>query len=114
MIFAGMGIAHFAFADRFIEIMPPYLPYHRELVYVSGAFEFLGGLGLLVPRLRQAAGWGLIALLLAVFPANLHMALQPDEFLDKGIPQWVLYARLPIQFLLMYAIWWAMTPKRKP
>ena len=110
LIFVAIGTAHFVRADLFISIMPPYLPLHRELVYVSGAFEILGGLGLLVPRLRRAAGWGLITLLLAVFPANVHMAMNPDDFTEIGVPLWALYARLPVQFLLMYAIWWAIRP----
>ena len=93
--------------------MPPYLPAHRELVYLSGVFEILGGIGLLIPGLRRFAGWGLIALLLAVFPANVHMALNPQPFIDQGIPLWALYARLPVQFLLMYAIWWITRPERK-
>jgi uncharacterized membrane protein len=112
LIFAGIGIAHFLRTDSFLLIMPPYLPLHRELVYVSGAFEILGGVGLLIPRLRRTAACGLIALLFAVFPANVHMALNPDKFKEIGIPTWALYARLPVQFLLMYAIWWAITPKR--
>jgi uncharacterized membrane protein len=110
LVFITTGTLHFVRADSFVSIMPPYLPAHRELVYLSGAFEILGGVCLLIPRLRPIAGCGLIALLLAVFPANVHMALHPDEFTEIGIPLWALYARLPVQFLLMYAVWWAMTP----
>ncbi len=109
-----MGIAHFVLADSFVKIIPPYLPAHRELVYLSGVFEILGGIGLLIPRLRRIAAWGLIALLLAVFPANVHMAMNPKPFIDQGIPLWTLYARLPVQFLLMFAIWWITRPERKP
>jgi uncharacterized membrane protein len=111
--FVGTGILHFVRAEAFISIMPPYLPAHRELVYLSGVFEILGGIGLLIPFLRRVAGWGLIALLLAVLPANVHMAMNPDDFDHLGIPLWALYARLPVQFLLMYAIFWAVKPKRK-
>jgi uncharacterized membrane protein len=112
MVFVATGTLHFLRADAFVSIMPPYLPAHRELVFLSGALEILGGVGLLIPRLRPIAGWGLIVLLLAVFPANVHMALHPYEFTEIGIPVWALYARLPLQFLLMFAVWWAITPKR--
>lgn len=83
-------------------IMPPYLPAHRELVLISGLFEMLGGIGTLIPQTRKAAAWGLIALLIAVFPANVYMAVDTEKF-GKLAPAWVLYARLPLQFLL---IWW--------
>ena len=63
----------------FVRAMPPYLPWHLGLVYLSGVFEVAGGIGLLVPRVRVAAAWGLIALYVAVFPANVHMALHADE-----------------------------------
>ena len=83
--------------------MPPYLPWHRELVLLSGACEIACGLGLLVPPLTVAAAWGTIALLVAVFPANVHMALHPEGYADIARP-WVWWARLPLQFVF---IWWA-------
>ena len=78
--FMTAGIAHFAASEFFVAIMPPYLPLHLELVYLSGVCEVCGAVGILWTRTRKAAGVGLITLTVAVFPANLHMALHPDQF----------------------------------
>jgi len=106
IIFIIAGINHFLNPDFYTAIMPPYLPYHLELVYISGVFEILGGIGILIPRLQKWAGWGLILLLIAVFPANIHMALNPDEF--DTIPAIALYLRLPLQFVLIAWIYRAI------
>lgn len=98
-LFVAAGVNHFVSAGFYEKIVPPYLPAHRELVLVSGAFELLGGLGLLVPRTRRVAAWGLVALLVAVFPANLHMALNADRY--APIPEWALWGRLPLQLPLI-------------
>ena len=106
--FVAAGVAHFASPDFFVAIVPPYLPAHLELVYLSGVFEILGGVAVLVPRVRAAAGWGLILLLLAVFPANIHMALNPEQVrgLDLNrVPRWALWARLPLQPLCALWVW---------
>ncbi len=87
--------------------MPPYLPWPVALVYISGACEIAGGLGVLAPRWRQAAGWGLVLLIFAVYPANIHMALHPEIYAAHGIPLWALYARLPLQFVLAAWAYWA-------
>ena len=102
LIFVGAGSLHFFKPQMYEAIMPPYVPAHRELVLASGLFEILGGVGVMIPQTRKAAGWGLIALLVAVFPANVYMAVDTAKF-GKLAPAWVLYARLPLQFLLM---WW--------
>jgi uncharacterized membrane protein len=102
LFFVYVGIMHFVRPGKFIQITPEFLPYRRELVYISGFFEILGGAGLLVPQTRKAAGIGLIALLFAVFPANINMAVKKLDF--GSIPVWVLWARLPLQFLLMLAV----------
>ena len=107
VFFVGAGVGHFTMTDFFVSIVPPYLPSPRLLVYVSGVCEIAGGIGVLVPAQRRAAGLGLIALLIAVFPANLHMAIHPDGFVAQGIPYWSLYARLPCQFLFIGWAWWA-------
>jgi len=99
VVFVLAGINHFLDPDFYIAIMPPYLPAPRALVYVSGFFETLGGLAVLPRATRAAAGWGLVLLLLAVFPANVHMAVHPEQF--PVAPVWMLYARLPLQFVLM-------------
>lgn len=102
------GAAHFVFTEAYVSIMPPWLPAHGELVRLSGAFELLGAAGLAFGRTRRAAGIGLMLLIIAVFPANLHMALHPERFAD--LPRWVLYARLPLQFVLLGWAWWATRP----
>src|SRR3954452_14130701 len=76
--FVLAGVLHFTNTRWYLTIMPPYVPRHREMVYASGAAEIARGLGLLTRR-RRAAGWWLLATLVAVFPANLHMALHPED-----------------------------------
>ena len=105
LLFVGAGVLHFVRPEPFVRIVPDWLPAARALVFWSGVFEVLGGLGLLLPATRVWAGWGLIALLVAVFPANVHMALHPDLF--PGIPVWALWARLPLQAVLLAWVWWA-------
>jgi uncharacterized membrane protein len=102
--FIAIGVLHFVRPALFVRIVPPYLPWHYELVLISGAFEILGGIGLLVPRFTVPAAWGLIALLVAVFPANVHMALHPELF-PEFTPA-VLYGRLPIQGGLIAWVYW--------
>lgn len=101
--FAGVGILHFLSPEFFVKIMPNYLPYHLELVYVSGAVEIIGACGLLVKRARRFAVITLILLLVAVFPANINMACHPEQF--ASIPSWLLYLRLPLQLLLALWVW---------
>ena len=90
--------------------MPSYLPWPRELVLISGVAEIAGGVAILIPRLRRLAGWGLIALLLAVFPANLQVALHGWE--GVHIPQWLLWARLPLQVVLIAWVYWVCLVRR--
>ena len=103
--FSIMGILHFVAPGGFVKIMPPFLPFHLELVYLSGIFEILGGLGLLFKRTRKFAAWGLIVLLIAVFPANITMAFKNVQFDSFTIPQWALWLRLPFQFLFVWLVW---------
>ncbi|MFC6646730.1 DoxX family protein [Granulicella cerasi] len=107
-MYIAAGIAHFAFTRRYEAIMPEYLPAHRELVLASGAAEIACGVGILMTATQSAAAWGTVALLIAVFPANLWMAQHPDRF--APVPVWALYARLPLQFLLMA---WALRYRRQ-
>jgi uncharacterized membrane protein len=100
----GVGVLHFTAPDFFVKIVPDYLPAHVLLVMVSGVFEILGGVGILVPRARKAASFGLVALYLAVFPANVNMLLHPE--IAPDVPLWVLWARLPLQgVLIAWALW---------
>jgi uncharacterized membrane protein len=104
------GVAHFFVADFFIMAMPDYLGYHKELVTISGLFEILGAIGILVPQTRLLAGYGLIALIIAVYPANINMALHPEKFTE--ISEFFLYIRLAFQVLFIWFVWWAITPER--
>jgi uncharacterized membrane protein len=101
-LFVGAGLLHFLHPAPYLRIMPPWLPAPRLLVLLSGAAEVAGGLGLLLPATRRAAAWGLLALLVAVFPANVYM-LQIHEQLH--LPAWALWVRLPLQPLLMWWVW---------
>ena len=101
--FVAGGVMHFVRPGTYARLIPPGLPSPIALVVVSGLAEIAGGVGLLMPRTRRPAGWGLIALLVAVFPANVYMAARPDRFTDLGLPTWALWLRLPLQGVL---IWW--------
>jgi uncharacterized membrane protein len=101
--FLTAGTLHFARPRPFEAIVPDYLPAHRELVYASGVAEILGGLGVLAARTRRPAGWWLILTLVAVFPANVHMALNPGRY--RQIPEAALWARLPLQGGLIAWVW---------
>ena len=108
--FTVAGTLHFVRPRAYEAIMPPYLPAHREAVQVSGAAELLGGLAVVPPATRPLARWWLLGLLVVVFPANLHMALHPDEVAKMGvpadrIPRWLLWARLPLQPMMMLWVW---------
>tara|TARA_B100000029_G_scaffold72531_1_gene64314 strand:+ start:189 stop:611 length:423 start_codon:yes stop_codon:yes gene_type:complete len=105
--FINVGIDHFVNPDFYLSIMPPAFPMHAEAVYLSGFFEVLGGICVLIPRLRRIAGWGLVALLVAVYPANIYMAITPEAFPD--FPVSLLYARLAFQFVFFY---WAFSVTR--
>ncbi len=92
-------------------IVPPYIPRPREAVAISGAAEIAGGLSALVPRLRGFTRWWLTGLLLAVFPANVHMAVHPDQVRGLRIPRRLLWGRLPLQALLIAWVWRATRAK---
>ena len=99
------GALHFIKAEPYLQIMPPYIPWHVAMVRVSGGFEILGGLGLFLPATRRAAAWGLIALLIAVFPANIYLATHPIEAGAASIAPVLRWGRLPLQLLL---VWWLL------
>jgi uncharacterized membrane protein len=102
-LFLGSGIMHFTHEKFYTAIVPKSLPEPKLLVQVSGVAEIAGAVGVLVPSTRKLAGKGLIALLIAVFPANINMALNPDKF--KQFPAWALWARLPLQFAAIALVW---------
>lgn len=101
LLYTSAGLLHFIKPRMYMRIVPPYFPWPGVLVAVSGVAEIAGAIGLLIPGLRRAAGWGLTALLIAVFPANLYMA----QTGYPGIPKALLWARLPLQGVL---IWWVL------
>jgi uncharacterized membrane protein len=105
--FIYFGVDHFINPDFYLSIMPPSFPLHLEAVYISGLFEILGGIGVLLSKTRKLAGWGLFVLLIAVYPANIYMALTPEAFPE--IPLSALYFRLVLQFLFFY---WAYSVTR--
>jgi len=107
VFFIYFGIDHFINAEFYLSIMPPAFPLHLEAVYISGIFEILGGVCVLIPSLRRIAGLGLIALLISVYPANIYMAITPEAFPEISIE--LLYFRLPLQFLFIY---WAYSVTR--
>lgn len=110
-----VGITHFIVPEQYARIVPPQLPYPFELVYISGFFEILGGFGLVIPFVSVAAAWGLIALYIAVFPANINMAVNSIPI--DGIPQipWLYWARLPFQAVLIaWAYWYTRKPESQP
>jgi uncharacterized membrane protein len=101
--FLAAGALHFLLPRVYESIMPRYLPAHRELVYASGAAEIAGGAGVLMARTARPAGWWLIATLVAIFPANVEMALHSERF--AKIPEPLLWARLPLQGLFVAWVW---------
>jgi uncharacterized membrane protein len=108
-LFMAAGVLHFVAPAFYVAIVPPYLPWPRALVYVSGGGEVAGGVGLLLePPMRQWASLGLMALLLAVFPANVHMTHEAVATRGWGAPYTLgTLARLPFQFVLLGIVWWA-------
>ena len=101
-----VGIKHFINPEFFLAIVPPYLPYHLELVYISGFFEILFGIMILFPRYRFYGSIGLILLLLAVFPANIYLAQSKEAQVAIGASQQIATWRLPIQGLLIFVAYW--------
>jgi len=99
------GANHFRNPQFYRDIVPPQFGSAATLVKISGVCEIAGGASLLIPRLRRAAGWGLIALLIAVFPANIYMAIAPERIPNMNFPRWALWLRLPFQALFIGWIW---------
>lgn len=104
MVVAGVG--HFVAPEVYVAMMPAALPAKLALVYVSGLAELAGGLGLILPATRRAAAWGLVLLLLAVFPANVNMAINELPLGERPLAPWILWARLPLQAVLVAWAWW--------
>jgi len=103
------GVAHFSLTDVEMRIVPPAIPWPRAAVLISGAFELLGAIGILIPAARRAAGIGLFLLTIAVTPANVYMLQHAEWF---SVPRWALVARLPFQAALLALILWSTWPRR--
>jgi uncharacterized membrane protein len=108
VLYVGAGINHFLKPAFYVSIMPPYLPWHLLLVYVSGIAEIALGALMMFRMSSKLAGWGLIALLVAVFPANVHMAMHPELY--AWAPPVGLWVRLPVQGLLIAWAYWYTRP----
>ena len=111
-LYIAAGVGHFVVTRAYVRIMPDYCPAHRELVLLSGAAEIAGGLGLLVPPTRRTAAWGIILLLIAVFPANLWMVQHPERY--PNVPLWISWLRLPLQLALIAWAWQYTKPEATP
>lgn len=105
LFFAIGGVAHFVATETFVRIVPPWVPFPRPVVYLTGVLELLGAVGVCRPRWRRAAGLGLMALTVCVTPANVYMWLNPTLFPDAS-PAFLLW-RLPAQLALLGLIWWS-------
>ena len=110
ILFALAGANHFVHTEFYVSIMPPYLPWHTALVYASGVFEVVLGLMLLFRRVERLAAWGMIALIVAVTPANVQMALHPELYPDYSPA--ALWARLALQGVLIAWAFWYTRPRR--
>ena len=100
------GLSHFFAEGVYIKIYPPLLPYAATMVYFTGVAEVLGGIGLLIPRVSQAAAWGLVILFIAVYPANINMAINNIHIDNIPDGNWFQVIRLPFQFVLIAWAWW--------
>ena len=104
LLYISSGVQHFANAGWFMKIMPPYFPLHKELVYISGFFEILFGVMLFFEKTRFLAGWGLILLLIAVFPANIYLAQTNGAALNTS--PLIAWGRLPFQAIFIALAYW--------
>lgn len=111
IFFIIAGTAHWVVPRSYLPLMPPFLPWPLLLIDLSGLAEIAGGIGVCIPKWRRFAGWWLIALLVAVFPANLHMLMENVPLNGKHPPAWVLWARLPLQGVMM--VWVYVSCVRK-
>ncbi len=107
ILFIATGTYHFVNPEFFIRIMPDYIPNHRALVFWSGVAEVAGGIGILIPFFKIYAAWGLILLLIAVFPANIDMFIKGYQKQGWSLYTYLTLLRLPLQFVLIYWVFWA-------
>ena len=107
LIFVAAGVMHWRAPDTYLKIMPSYLPFPLALIYLSGVAQIAGGVGVLPRTTRKWAAYGLIALLIAIFPANISMALNGTQQVGIDVPHWMWWARLPFQAVFIWWVWFA-------
>lgn len=112
LLFVAAGVNHLVKTQFYLSIMPPYLPWPYALVIISGVAEVMLGVGLMVPKLSHLAAWGIILLLIAVFPANIYMTAHPELY--PSVPTVFLWLRLPLQAVLVLWAYWYTTPGIDP
>ena len=111
LFFVAAGINHFRATGFYLRMMPPYVPFHLAVVQISGVAEIVLGVLILLPATTVVAAWGLIALLIAVFPANVQMALHPETFPEFSVK--ALWLRLPLQAVLIAGVYWCIRTNRR-
>jgi uncharacterized membrane protein len=111
LFMVASGLNHFRSPSVYTAMMPQGLPWHLALVYISGIAEIAGGLGLILPVTRRLAAWGLVVLLVAIFPANLNMAINHLPLGDRVVSPWALWLRLPMQLPLIAWAYWYTRPE---
>ena len=109
-LFFLAGLSHFNNPDFYVSVVPPYLPLRHELAYISGILEIIGAIALLFSKTRRIAGYGLILILIMIFPVNIHMALYPENF-PNCIP-YIIYLRLTLNIILILWVYWAALRKK--
>lgn len=115
VVMVAAGVNHFISPAPYVAMMPAVLPAPLALVYISGIAEIAGGLGLIPRATRKLAAWGLIALFIAVLPANINMAVNELPLGTQTVPTWALWARLPLQIVLIaWAYWFTRDAGNKP
>lgn len=109
IFYFASGVNHFRSPQTYLPVMPPYIPWPLAMIYISGAAEMLGGVGVLIPdglvfrQTRRFAAWGMVVLLVAISPVHIHMCLHPEQF--SMFPIWLIWLRLPLQLALMGWAW---------
>lgn len=111
--FVAAGVNHFRDPGFYVPTMPPWLPWPEQLVALSGGAEIIGGIAAVVAPSRRAAGWWLIALLVAVFPANVNTAVNHAQFTERPVVDWLLWLRLPVQAALIAWVWWTLLARER-
>ena len=113
LLFIAASSLHFI-SDTELKIIPPFLPWRRVALYVTGACEILGGIGLLIPRFKRPAAWGLVALLIAIYPANVYQAIKKVDvgvaFMNTSVYHWI---RLPSQAVFIWSVLWCTSDAKK-